>query len=228
MSDLWLDRLSEYVDGELSAHEAGELEVHLRVCGMCVRTLEELRAVRSRAASLDDRPPATDLWAGIAARIRAGRATEPGVLSLEGSSARRRLSFSVPQLLAAGLTLAALSGGGTWLAFRAGGGNGGPTVAAAPAAATAQVALVAIGGADYDRAVAELHGLLERHRGDLDTSTVRVLEESLASIDRAIADARSALAADPANGYLNMHLAASMRRKLDLLRRAAEIATARS
>jgi hypothetical protein len=80
----------------------------------------------------------------------------------------------------------------------------------------------------YDAAVAELEQVLQQGRGTLDTTTVHVLERNLALIDRAIADARRALAADPHNAYLNAHLAGTMRRKIDLLRQAAAIVAARS
>ena len=70
--------------------------------------------------------------------------------------------------------------------------------------------------------------MLEADRGTLDTTTVRIIEQNLAVIDRAIADARRALAADPGNAYLNAHLAGTMRRKIDLLRRAATIVASRS
>ena len=52
---------------------------------------------------------------------------------------------------------------------------------------------------------------------------MKVLEASLADIDRAIAEARRALARDPANVYLNDHLAESMRLKLELLRTATAL-----
>ena len=56
----------------------------------------------------------------------------------------------------------------------------------------------------------------------------RGIEQNLAVIDRAIADARRALAADPGNPYLSTYLAHTMRRKIDLLRQAATIAASRS
>jgi hypothetical protein len=80
----------------------------------------------------------------------------------------------------------------------------------------------------YDAAVADLERVLAAGRGTLDSSTVRVLERNLALIDRAIADAQRALAADPGNAYLNAHLARTMRQKLDLLRQAASLAAAQS
>ena len=60
-------------------------------------------------------------------------------------------------------------------------------------------------------------------RGRLDTTTVRVIERNLATIDSAIAQAQRAVAADSANAYLNSHLAETMRRKLELLRQAAAL-----
>ena len=53
--------------------------------------------------------------------------------------------------------------------------------------------------------------------------TVKILESNLAAIDKAIDQSRQALAADPANVYLNNHLADARQRKLALLRRATAI-----
>ena len=107
MSDQWTDRLSEYLDDELRGSERAMLEAHLGRCEDCQQTLAGLRRVVLRARSLEDRPPAADLWAGIAERIGApGRRVVP---------LRRRFAFSVPQLLAAGIALAALSASGAWM-----------------------------------------------------------------------------------------------------------------
>ena len=77
----------------------------------------------------------------------------------------------------------------------------------------------------YDRAIAELQSTLDQGRKSLDPETVRVLEENLAAIDRAIEQCRRALDADPSNVYLNTHLAEARQRKLLLLRRATALAT---
>jgi hypothetical protein len=71
--------------------------------------------------------------------------------------------------------------------------------------------------------VADLERVLAGGRGQLDTTTIRVIEQNLAAIDQAIAQAQRALEADPANLYLNTHLAETMRRKLELLRQAATL-----
>ena len=73
-----------------------------------------------------------------------------------------------------------------------------------------------------------LQDALTHNESRLDTATVRVVRENLALIDRAISQARIALNADPGNAYLNLHLADTMRRKLELLRRVNAIATAQS
>jgi hypothetical protein len=78
-----------------------------------------------------------------------------------------------------------------------------------------------------DIALAEIRHALDRGRGDLDTSTVRVLEQNLLLIERSIAEAKRALDADPRNPYLRQHLHETMQRKVELLRRATLVASVR-
>jgi anti-sigma factor RsiW len=223
MSDQWTERLSEYLDGDLAEGERVALEAHLATCQACTDTLAGLRRVVMRARALEDQPPAKDLWAGVASRI--GAAPEPAVRPLRAGP--RRFTFSLPQLLAAGIALAVLSGGGVWMLQTGPAGVPGPTVAVRPGEAPiTQVAAPTVAAPGYDNAVGDLQRILNENRGRLDTATVRVLEQNLALIDQAIAQARRALAADPANAYLNSHLAETMRRKIDLLRQAASLASA--
>ncbi len=229
MSDLWTERLSEYLDGELPPEERAAVAAHLEHCGECSATLEELRRVVARARGLESTGPATDLWPGIAQRIGAGPAPAP---TLEPSRFRR-VSFSLPQLLAAGIALMVLSGGSVWL-LRPGGASTArvatqPAPAATPGMGTGTpVSWERRAAPGYDAAVAELEQVLAQGRGRLDSTTVRVLEQNLRVIDLAIEQARRAVAADSANGYLNSHLAETMRRKLDLLRQAASLVSAAS
>jgi hypothetical protein len=78
--------------------------------------------------------------------------------------------------------------------------------------------------------VAELRLALAQGQRDgrLNPATVRRIEHSLAVIDTAIAEARRALVVDPNSTYLNHHLADTMRLKLQFLREANRIATART
>ena len=82
--------------------------------------------------------------------------------------------------------------------------------------------------ARYDAAIADLEQVLRDHRGELDPATVRVIERNLRVIDDATAQARQALAADPASPYLNGHLATQLKRKLTLLRQATAVVAAHS
>src|SRR6266568_3296767 len=79
MNDQWTDRLSEYLDDDLSSAEVTALEAHLAACASCRATLDELRRVVARARALDDRPPATDLWPGIATGIGLAPGAHPVV-----------------------------------------------------------------------------------------------------------------------------------------------------
>lgn len=216
----WTDRLSDYLDGTLAGADRHTCERHLAECAECAATLDELRRVVARAQALQDRAPRADLWAGIASRIGVSRRAAVG----------RRFAFTLPQLAAASIALVMLSAGGAWLALR--GGDHEIAMTAAPragdTAAAATVQWVSRTDPKYDAQVAELQQVLEQGRGRLDTATVRVIEKNLRIIDAAIGEARRALAADPANQYLNVHLADTMRRKLDLLRQASALVNART
>lgn len=226
ITDPWTDRLSEYLDGELTEAERTALERHLAACPACSATLADLSRVVMRARALSAPEPHPDLWDGIAARIAAGRAT-PAAVRVR-PRVRRRWMFSWPELAAAGIAIAVGSGGlAWWVAGRVGAPV--PTVApGAPPPSLATPAALGSAAPRYDAAVADLQRVLAEGRGALDGRTVQVLERNLALIDRAIADAQAALAADPGNAYLNAHLARTMRRKLDLLRQAATLAATQS
>jgi hypothetical protein len=73
---------------------------------------------------------------------------------------------------------------------------------------------------DYSEDIVELERALGRNSADLDPATVEDIERSLEAINSAIADARAALAADPGNPYLHRQLDNTMRKKIDVLRRA--------
>jgi len=219
MNDQWTTRLSEYIDGELDSSERAALEAHLATCGQCYATLGELRQVVARAKSLEDLPPTTDLWTGIAREIRREQAP-----ARRDRLVRRRFSLTVGQLLAASIALVLLSGGSAWLALRQG-----PTNTPEPSAVTRPAGTrVASWTGSTDIAVGELEAALTQNEKRLDSTTVRIVRKNLAIINRAIAEARIALRNDPGNAYLNLHLADTMRRKVELLRRVNDMAAARS
>ena len=217
MNDRWMERLSEYLDDELTPTEKAAIESHLETCRDCSALLSDLRRVVDRARHLADRPPRRDLWPGIAKRIGATPTRSPVI--------GRKWSFSVPQLAAAAVTLMTLSGGTVWLIQSPGSTARNLPVAAVDSPGVTPIAVNASNNAaqSYAAAVADLERVLAGGRGQLDTTTIRVIEQNLAAIDQAIAQAQRALEADPANMYLNTHLAETMRRKLELLRQAATL-----
>jgi hypothetical protein len=217
-TDPFTDRLSEYADGELDARERAALDEHLAACVECRTVLDELRAVMARAASLRATPPAQDLWAGVASRI-ASSARPARVSPFRRVLSARRFSFTLPQIAAACLALMVLSGGLVWMAR-----SGDPRADFDPVSGF-ELSPASFADPQYDEAVADLERTLEAGRTKLNPETIRVLEENLAAIDRAIGQCRQALSADPENVYLNTHLARARQRKLALLRRASAWAT---
>jgi anti-sigma factor RsiW len=222
MGDNWSSRLSEYVDDDLTADERAELETHLGSCDECRVAVAELREVAGRAHGLEPVQPPRDLWPDIHDRIRGST-----VVALDERRERRarRVTFSMPQLAAAAVVLLAV-GAGAMRVF-SGPTEAGPVAAVAPAGLIAPAAATAM-GPDVSSIIEDLQFVLDEHRSRLDSATVRVLEENLATIDRAIAEARAALEADPANHYLNAHLAATLRTKVRLLNQAAALISAAS
>lgn len=231
MHDPWIERLSDFIDGELDAADQAALEEHLAACDTCAGTIAELRAVVAAAAAAPrEVRPDTDLWAGIAARI--GNADTP-VVRIDSRPARgRRYAFSATQLAAAAVILVALSGAAAWhLAGRSGevAEMTGTLVhaAGAPSQSGRLVGMTAVpSDPELDRAIAELERTLDEQRDALDPATVDVLERSLAAIDDALREARTALDADPGNERLHRQLDTTLRRKLDVLRRAERITRA--
>jgi hypothetical protein len=217
--DGWTARLSEYVDGELPADQRVALERHLGECAECREAIGDLRRIQSLAGTLGDREPPRDLWPGVQRRI-GGAERETGVLPF-----RRRWAFTVPQLAAAAVLMMVVGAGSATLALR---GRGTPAPEGLPVAVGSGVVQPAAfaGTESYDAALAELEHVLAEHGDRLDSATVRVLRQSLETVDRAIARARAALASDPSDPYLNAHLADTMRRKLNLMRRAATMVAA--
>ncbi len=217
MTDQWNDRLSEYIDDELTPGERAALEAHLPSCRECAATLDELREVVERAGALAPRPPAADLWPGIEPRL--GSASVTPFQPWTRWTTSRRFSFTMPQLVAAGLALMVMSGGGVWVLQ-----HGGPATSLPPlTAADPTLVPVSVSDPRYDEAIADLEQALRAGRADLDPGTIRILETNLDAIDKAIDQSRAALAADPANVYLNNHLADARQRKLALLRRATAL-----
>ena len=222
MTDSWTDRLSEYVDGELDPATHAALEAHLATCASCRATRDELQRVVARARGIGYREPTTNLWGAI----------ETSITASAPRTGRRLVTLSWARLAAAGATGAILARG---FAGRLASPRTAIVVTLPPSRdtiatdlRTAAPAGTAVAAASYRDAAADLERAFEAGRTTLRPETMRVIEENLRAIDLAIAQTDSALRRDPGSAYLNQYLAATMQRKLRLLRRAVEITTARS
>jgi hypothetical protein len=205
MSDIWTDRLSEFLDGDLTPAEQLALEQHLAGCDVCRATLAELKEVVCEAGALRDVGPARDLWPAVAASVT--------VLP-------RRATFSTLQLIAAGTFIALVSGLSMWVLVGRDRLDGREAIAGS-GAVTVDTAAAA---EPYDRAVADLLRALDEGRAHLGPRTIDVVERNLGTIDRAIAEASAALDQDPGNLFVSVHLARARQRKLALLRQVQSLA----
>jgi len=173
--------------------------------------------------------PTRDLWPGVQARLR----SEDRASARQAAVAGRTFTFTLSQLAVAASFLIAVATGLTWLATNrpafTGGGPAQEVIQAfttgGPESTGGQIVPANFADAQFNAAVEDLERILREERGRLDPRTVLILERNLKAIDSAINEARMALESDPANQFLNSHLADARRRKLDLLRHATELAS---
>jgi hypothetical protein len=189
------DQLDHYLAGTLEGRSADEVRRHLEQCAECRADEAAARFLAPRVAALPRSvPPARPLWAGIESRLAPRRA--------------RRL---VPWLPLAAM-LALLAGAGWWWSRQSADPNAG---AVTPAALPTQAAAYKLAATDLETSLLD--------PGKLEPVTARALRRDLATMNTAIAETSDALRGDPANEVLQeLHLSA-LRRKLDVLRRAAAL-----
>ncbi|MGH7571683.1 MAG: zf-HC2 domain-containing protein [Gemmatimonadota bacterium] len=208
--------LNDFVEGLLDGTAARRAEEHLRNCADCRAEAESLRFLLAGMRDLprEIRPP-RDLFPEIT-RV-AGKAE---TIPLDGSDRRRRALHDLRRpLAAAAVLLVVLAAAMTaWLLERR---PGEPVAVISPQPALAPAADLTQVATDYEAAIRELSNTLQDRRSELDPATVRLVEENLLVIDRAIRESRAALAADPANQVLEQLVVAGYEQKLDILRRAA-------
>ena len=231
----WIDRLSEYHDGELTPAERATCEAHLASCAACRDALGAIQGVVAFARADADAWPGEDLWPGILAQIEgaasAGTLARFPAVKDRAAAGPRHIVFTLPQLALAASLLIAVSAGVAYVA--AGRVVNRPAAQEDPIQAQAESTMppsadvmpANFADAQFDQAVADLEQILVDQRETLDPRTVLIIERNLTVIDEAIQQARAALDADPANPFLNSHLADARRKKLDLLRRATAIAS---
>jgi hypothetical protein len=193
--------------------------------------LEQDDILAQAIGQIRDEQPSRDLWPGIATRVDSTTLPASSTPAIPLTTARR-ITFSLPQLAMAASLLIAVASGLTYLAATrapsSAAATNGPVIQAygLPDDQTGgQVVQANFADAQFDAAVSDLEKILHDDRDRLDARTVQIIERNLKVIDAAINEARTALNDDPANPYLNSHLADARRRKLDLLRQATSLAS---
>ncbi len=215
--------LNDYVDEALGPAERLELERHLAGCDECRDLVDDVRAIRSAAASLDHRDPPARSWSRIDRAIRLEQEHRAETGSGNGRSGAaplgRLASISTwSWLAAAAAVVVAVTVG---LHYRPGAAPDRPT-ASAPAPtgeASTQSVEAELRAAEehYDKAIKGLEQITNAEKGTLDTQTAATLQKNLAVIDQAISESRAAVRAQPASQPAQDSLIESFKAKLALL-----------
>jgi anti-sigma factor RsiW len=230
------DELNDLVDGRLTEARQTTVSEHLSMCEVCrvehVNIIGLMGATRDLPRSVLPEP---DIWPELRRQLDSRKdvvlrpaASSPGV-STSRKGEHRSIWRSGPFLAAAAVILMVVSSAVTAAVFRAAGW--GPiartdSTARAPniqAHAPTFFAGFSQTEAEYTKTIEELKAAVDVQRSSLSPETIRTVDHSLAVVDSAITEARSALLADPNNQVLVDLLSATYQRKLDLLRRTSEL-----
>lgn len=200
-----IESLSAYADGELDPAAVARVERHLSACVDCREQLRRVRDLVSAAGVLPrDITPPPEVWS-----------------SLQGRVARNRVPSRWKALSGGWLAAAAVLLVAGAMLLRPGRSE---KMQLDRAPVVVPVVLSSV-DRNYAGTIADLRGTLEAQRSTLSPATIRVLEHSVAVIDTAIAEARAALASDPANTALVEILSAQYELKVDLLQRATKLSS---
>ena len=230
------DVLNDYADGRLDPDSRSAVAKHIETCDRCRREHRELTAllVAADSAPRSVLPP-EDLWDDIRSSINFRKeavlpVNDPQFLDRghpgKAHAAKRPWWASPLALAAAALILVVASSGVTAFVLQR---NDGSTIATGgrDSVQLFEARVLPVGfrrtESEYLRTIAELRATLRSHRDVLRPETIAVVEHSLSVVDTAIEEARAALLNDPSNATLVDLLTASYERKVDLLRRAADL-----
>ena len=205
------DALAALVDDALDPRDRPPLDQHLAGCEACRDLLADLREIRALAAALEPIEPPARVWHGVRGRIAAEEQAPrpvvgwPGRWSLGGAALAGAAAMAGAILVVGPADFALPPSSGT------------PDPASRAAAAALE---------EIERPHAVAIRELEQRIGTgapIPTATRDVLTRNLALVDDAIAESRSAVAADPGTAIARERLQAGLARKLTLLRTMAAL-----
>lgn len=202
-----VDRLDDYLEGELSEASFQEVELHLADCADCADEHLFLRELLARAAQMPrDVAPPRDLWPGIASRL--GRHGQARTWWMAGLAAAAALLVAVTVAVRSPHAADPAPGGVITEISTAG---------LPPELAEAE--------RQYERATAQLLAALASRQDAMPQETKTALEANLRAIDEALVEVRAAVRADPTNPRLNHLLASTHQRKVETLRQVVKLTT---
>lgn len=218
------ETINNWVDGALPPETRDDVRQHLRRCADCLRRVEALEGtLRAIGEAPREIAPPDDVWPALRATLEARKVvTLPSVKAVAERPwwhARR----SVLLALAAAVVLVASSSLLTAVVMRR--GDDAPAVAASAPSSSLTPVWMAEGERQYVESARELSAALDAARPRLSADAIAIVERNLAVIDSAIAESRAVLRQDPENRVLLEVLTGTHRQKLDLLRRAAQLAS---
>jgi len=214
------ERLDDWVDGQLAAAAAAEVEAHLSSCPLCQERERRLRQVLAHAASLPRSvTPPRDLWPGIARRVERERSWSwaSGGWSPWALAAAATVVVGLAAVLWSGRPPAAVRRVEIPAATPEARLAALPTVVSDPVLAAAE--------REYEDAANALLEALQKRRAEVQPEALAAVRENLEVIDRALAEVRQALVNNPSNPELNRMLVATHRKKVDVLRRVVKLST---
>jgi hypothetical protein len=213
------DTLHEFVENALDASARSEVERHLESCATCRQFVDDLREIRSVAASLEPRNPPVRAWTRLERAIKLEQTPHAAAARKRGTATYLWLG------VAAALVLAVWAG----MRFRpAQPGPAAPATTAAdapadqPAVSTsdaAQSVEAELRQAEdhYEKAIKGLEQIASAEQGVFDPRTAATLQKNLAVIDQAIGESRAALRQQPTSEPAQQSLMESFKAKIALL-----------
>jgi hypothetical protein len=205
MTHLTFEQISDVAESRTPRAESRD---HLASCAECRSTLERVqRLIESAQALPRDVAPPPELQARVKATPRRAPSR----------------SWNLGWLAAAAAVVFFV--GAALLIPPSVGKSKGKGVVVQPPVTSHQSPVVVAVAQNYEPTLADLRRTLDQQRSTLSPATLQVIERAVATCDTAIAEARAALASDPANQALLQILSAQFEHKVELLQRATQLSS---
>jgi anti-sigma factor RsiW len=215
------EQASLFIDGLLDPKARDAFATHLAECPGCSGLVADLRRIVTVAADLGPIAPPEHVYRSLAAQIASA---SPASGSMAPPARARRIDWrwaavAAGLLLMSSVAYVALSRGTVTPAA-----SDAVPLAAVPGSLEAVTAELDLAAHHYERAIAELEVVTQAAYTSLDADLAVAVRASLDALNRAIAESRQALAAEPTNETARVSLFEALRRKVEVLQATALLA----